>query len=244
MAINIDELRATSQSRRADISEVKGWECSHCNKVFKNETLFLRHTCTKMLRSQELKTPDGLAAYAYYAEWMKMNKYKAPSIETFASSRYFQAFMKFNIFCQRISLQTPHLYMKLMVEKDLSPTMWVRDQCHGIYLEWQDKTSDPFEQIKITVNTISKAAEIGDVEPKYVFTLLSTAEILELIRRGLLSPWLLLCSTAFKEMLTKMDEDERGALLAIVNVTYWSAKMSAKPSVVEAAKQIAVELGI
>ena len=172
MAINIDELRQASQSRRVDPSDNIGWECKHCNKTFKNETIFLKHMCTKMIRSEELRSPEGQAAYAYYSEWMKLNKYKAPSIETFSTSRYYQAFVKFNVHCQRVSLPSPSSFMKMMVEKEISPTLWMRDQIYGIYLDWLDKTSDPYEQIKDTVSTIMKVCEAGDIEPRNIFTIL------------------------------------------------------------------------
>lgn len=245
ITLNADDLKQASQSRRKNSTiEMPGWKCEYCNKSYKLETLFMRHTCTQKERTQELKRPEGLAAYTYYSDWMKISKYKAPSIETFATSRYYQAFMKFNIHVQRISLPNPQVFMKLMVEKEISPTLWSRDQCYGIYLEYLDKSSDPFEQIETSVHTIMKAAEIGDIEPKEVFKFLAPSEIIELIRRRQLSPWLLFCSVAFKEVLSSMDEHNNKTLLAVINMTYWSAKLKASPDIVESSKQIAKELGI
>lgn len=220
------------------------FECKYCMKVFKRESSFMKHRCADMARADDIRTPDGMAAYAQYCTWMTVSKRKAPDIETFSTSRYFRSFINFVEKARKLRLPSTETFIKLMTQKNISPMLWCRDECYSLYLEWIDRTSDPIDQASTTVDTLYKIADAGEVDTSLVFTLINYRELMQLIRQRLISPWLLLCSSAFKSFLVELSESERDELLNLIGYSYWAEKFDANPKIVEQMKIIAVELGI
>jgi hypothetical protein len=220
------------------------FECKYCLKNFVRETSFMKHECSQMKRAKDTGSKEGLGAYAMYSEWMKQKNHKVPPIETFSTSRYFNSFINFVHHAKKLNLPSTDLFIKLMVMKDLSPMLWCRDECYSLYLEWIDRKQDPIDQAAITVETLYKIAEAIEKPVVDVFKTLNANEVMHLIRQRQLSPWLLLCSTAFKSFLLALSGPERDELLNLIGYNYWAEKFAANPSVVENMKLIASELGI
>jgi hypothetical protein len=242
--MDVDKLKEKASSRKAEKVEKIGWHCQYCDKTFTLETAFMNHVCQERTRFEELRSPVGQAAYAYYCEWMTAYKRKAPNIDTFAISRYYSSFVKFAQHAVDLSFPNPIHFIKLMVEKDISPMLWRRDQCYSIYLEWIDKTLDPLDQVQISIETLIDIAGKEGVELTSVFTHLGEKRITELIRLRKLSPWFLFCSTAFGDFLRANPVEDLQAMMAIINPAYWSAKLDANDAVVQEIKEINAQIGI
>lgn len=220
------------------------WECKHCLKEFKQETSFMKHRCPQMEKSEEIKGARGQAAFALYSSWMQAYNRKVPDIETFTTSRYFNTFVKFADHVKHIQLASPETFIRLMKEKDISPMLWTRNECYSIYLEWYDRRSNPMDQAKITIDTLFKVADAADISTSDVFEAMHPREIMQFIRLRKLSPWILLCSKKFKDVVSHMDTTDRDELLNVIGYNYWAEKFEKNPHVVEQMKVIASEMGI
>lgn len=220
------------------------WECGYCLKQFQRESAFLRHKCPEMERAEKTQSIQGQAAYVYYSEWMKAYKRKVPPIETFTTSRYFNSFVKFAVYVKKLNIARPDAFVRLMKEKDISPMLWTRDECYTMYLEWNDRRSAPMEQAEITIKTIIDITDAANIEPAEVFNVMHPREIVQLVRLRKLSPWILLCSTAFKDLLTRMEDHDKEELLNVIGYNYWATKFEQNPEIVEQMKVFAKEMGI
>lgn len=204
----------------------------------------MKHRCKEMERAEIIQSPQGQAAYSYYSVWMKAYNRRIPNIETFATSQYFTSFVKFVDHVHRLQIPAPEKYINLMKSQNIQPPLWTRDECYSKYLEWIDRASDPLDQAQITVETLYKIAAPAGVHVADVFHLLHPREIIELVRLRKLSPWLLLCSTAFKSFLAKLDADDRNQLVQIVGFGYWAQKFNDNPDTVKHMKEIAAAMEI
>lgn len=220
------------------------FECHYCNKVFVREASFMKHKCPEMARAEDIRTPNGMAAYNMYSAWMKQCKRKVPPIETFSTSRYFKSMMNFVEKVHKLKLPNPEKFIQLMVSKDISPMLWCRDECYSLYLEWIDRTSDPIDQAQVSIDTMYKIADAAEIDVTKIFTVVTYRELMQLIRQRQMSPWLLLCSKGFKTLLASLDESERDEILNLIGYNYWAEKFAANPMTVEQMKMIAMELGI
>lgn len=204
----------------------------------------MKHKCPQMARAEDIRTPLGIAAYNMYSAWMSASNRKVPPIETFSTSRYFNTMVKFVEWSRKLKLPSSEQFIKLMVTRNMSPMLWCRDECYSLYLEWIDRTSDPLDQAAQTIDTLYKLADATELPIGEVFTFLNSREVMQLIRQRLLSPWLLLCSKAFKTFLTALDDTERDELLNLIGYSYWAEKFEANPKTVEQMKLLAGEMGI
>ena len=244
MTLDLDAIRERAAKRRENPVARAEWECHYCNKKFTNETFFLNHFCKERERYEEIRTPIGQAAYQYYCEWMKLYKRKPPAIDTFSSSRFYTSFVKFAKNAITINLPSPEMFIRLMVERDISPTLWARDQCYSIFLEYFDKNVDPFEHVQKSIEKLMDIAEKENVELGNIFMHLGPNRVIELIRLRQLSPWFLFCSAKFGEFLKSITQDEWAEIAKIVNPSYWSEKLDAGSDKVAEIINISNELGL
>ena len=181
-----DQLRSQAASRRNAAEAVeprKGravWTCGFCSRPFVNEPAFMSYRCREKIRHEQLRSATGQAAYAHYVEWMKLKKHTPPPIETFAESRFYSTFIKFAEYAARTHIPNIKNFIRVMVEHDVLPALWARDNTYAMYLQWYDSAYPPEVQVEESIGTVLEiAADIG-CEPKDVFKRLSTTELFEL----------------------------------------------------------------
>lgn len=221
------------------------FECKFCHTKFVREHRYLNHRCKEMERDEKFRTPEGQAAWSYYQKWMKAYRRMAPSPQSFLSSRYFQCFMRFTEHTRKVNLPDVDCFIRLMKEKDISPTIWVNDQVYGMYLEYLDRKSPPSQQARITIDTLFDLSEKYNCEVGEVFENLSANEVLDLLRKRQFSPWLLTFSKKFKNfILNETTTEQRIIMEQIIRPGYWQYKFQKYPKEVEAMRQYVKELGI
>lgn len=224
----------------------KTYECQYCFASFKRESSFMRHTCKQMERTLELRSPSGQAAYALYCMWMKEQKRKAPPIETFADSMYYTPFIKFAKFVKDMGIARPNSYIMLMAQKQISPSLWTRNESYRFFIEWNDKLSTPAYQAEVTVDTLYKLADSHGIGVHDVFARVHPRELIQMIRERRLSMWLLLHSSVFKQRLQEFDPEDKKELGRLVDFEYWADVLHDKSNVDTRTfmREIACELGI
>lgn len=220
-----EALRSQAASRRnsadaepAPTRKVK-WNCEFCSHDFASERTFMKHRCRERERIDELRGPIGQAAYAYYSDWMKLNRRSVPPMETFASSILYNAFIKFASHVKRVNMPNPDGFVKAMVENgNVQPVLWCRDNVYAMYLQGYDKVVSPTQQFLNSVDVVMEYAKEYDCEPKAVFEQVGIAKILDLVQKRKLSPWFLVSSGAFRSYMKSRPEMEASRLESGVQV--------------------------
>lgn len=247
IVMDAEDLSTSASSRRRakPSAEYKPeWKCDYCGKVLANETYFMKHTCKEKQRSEELATPIGMAAYMFYCDWMKAYKRKPPSRDTFGTSRYYTTFIEFAKHVKKLNLANPGKFVEIMCNKDISPTLWRRDQCYSMYLEWMDKKQDPLDQVQSSIETLLDISENENIQLSDIFVFLGVKQLSELIRLRKLSPWFLFCSKKFSEYLKSLSREESHELSAIINPSYWSSKLQDNKTLVKDIISITQGMGL
>jgi hypothetical protein len=202
----------------------KPFECSFCGASFVHETRYLKHKCEKMQRHEDIKSTIGQSAYMLYQIWFTTKKKTAPSIESFINSRYYKPFVRFAEFVKRVRLPEPELYIKLMNENGVSPSMWTMNEMYGQFLEFLDRKLSPKKQAGITIRTMEKVADAAECEIYQIFDVLTGSDIIQLIRERKLSPWVLLRSRKFMVKVELMSKEEQQIIESLIRVDYWKQK--------------------
>lgn len=245
MVIDANVMKQNAQHRRKTSSVQKhGWHCNFCKKQFVLEKAFLKHTCREKLRFEEIKTPIGQSAYSLYCLWMKSKKLKAPTIDTFTGSKFYLSFIKLAENVIRLNIDKPKLFIDLMTLRDISPTMWHRDQCYSIYLEFCDKEADPYDLVVKSYDKLEKISVQENIAISNIFNSLGFKRVFELIRLRVLSPWLLLHSDKFKQFLSTVDENDMNLLAGVINFNFWVTHLEKHNSIRQELIPIIKELGL
>lgn len=234
----------THMSQRRATVEAR-FTCKYCHKVFVQEAKFLAHQCKQMKREEELKTPNGQAAWHYYSLWLRQMKRMPPPAQSFLASKFFRTFNNFVEFSKKVSLPKPEKFIWLMVQKDYPPTMWMSDEVYVMYLEFVDRRLSPIEQAKISIETLFKVADKHEIEINDVFTVLKGHDLLHMLRTRQLSPWLLLNSRAFKKLyVNDLTTEQRILMDQLIRPEYWGDKFEEHMESVVKIRQLTAEMGI
>lgn len=221
------------------------FECKFCGTRFKIETRFMSHRCKAMQRDDQIKTPLGQTAWSYYQKWMKSYRRTIPSIETFLSSKFYTSFIKFAQFAQKVGLPDIDTFIWYMKEKNIPPVIWVNSDIYASYIEFVDKKSDPNKQATRTIEYLFRLAEEYQVDVSEIFDYLVPNDVILMLHRRQLSPWILLHSQKFKEFLVnKTTDQEKIALEAIIRPSYWADKKAKHPEIVVQMKKYVNELDL
>lgn len=204
----------------------------------------MAHECKEMLRSREIQTMQGQQAYQLYKLWLEKQRRKAPGIEVFITSTFYTSFYKFAGHARTLGINDPELFVAIMVTREISPALWVRDECYQEYVEHLDKKSDPYRQAENTLNEMIKLSEKLDCPIGQVFDKLKHGELMAMLNQHKLSPWVLFCSTKFKHRLTTFDADERALVMKTIGVSYWAHALEQKPEIVRDLRVLVSEVGL
>jgi len=197
-----------------------------------------------MQRDEEFRTPIGQAAWMYYQEWMKVHRRQVPRADSFLHSKFYRSFIKFSKFVRTVQMPDPKLFIWLMKEKDVEPVLWATDGAYAAYLEFTDRKGDPRTQANITIDTIFKIADVAEVSHTDVFDVVTSAEVIQLLRQRRLSPWLLLHSKKFHTFVLNSSSEERTILETIIRPKYWGKKFQDNPETVALMKRYVSELNL
>jgi len=205
----------------------------------------MAHRCKAMQRDDQIKTPLGQTAWSYYQKWMKSHRRQIPSIETFLTSKFYTAFIKFAQFAQKVGLPDIDTFIWYMKEKNIPPVIWVNNDIYASYIEFVDTKSDPNKQATRTIEYLFRLAEEYQVDVSEIFDYLVPNDVILMLHRRQISPWILLHSKKFKQFLiNKTTDQERIAMEAIIRPAYWADKKTKHPEIVAQMKKYVHELDL
>lgn len=235
-----ESLRNQAASRRnsADVEEAPRrkvvWNCEFCTHDFASERTFMKHRCRERERIEELRGPIGQSAYAFYSDWMRLNKRSVPTIETFATSILYTAFIKFANHVRRVNMPNPPGFVKAMVENgNVQPVLWCRDNVYAMYLQGYDKIVSPTTQFVNSIDVIMELAKDYECTPQLVFEQIGVEKILDLVQKRKLSPWFLVSSGAFRAYMASRNANEADRLEGGVQVGAMIMRIQQSPENIE-----------
>ena len=219
------------------------YQCKFCHTRFVHEDRFMKHHCKQMKRDEEFRSVLGQQAWAFYQNWMKAHRRMVPAAKSFIHSKYFNSFLRFATFSNKVHLPDTSAFIWLMKDKDILPTIWTNDQVYSMYLEFMDRKVAPKRHAEITINTLFDLADEHDCEVSEIFDHLTPNEVIMLLRSRRISPWLLLKSDKFKDFFMKAtSQEERIIMETIIRPPYWTKKFAANPDAINAMLLYVAEL--
>ena len=204
------------------------FECQHCSKTFVRETAYYNHKCKIMEKQEGLKTLTGQCAFSCFKTWFMLKKRILPGdgSKAFIESKYYASFIKFAEFIKNLNLTDTDLYIQIVVEKDLPPVMWTNDLAYRYYLEYIDKKLSPLQQVDLSVNTLMKMADKMECDVPTALQKVGIIGLISLIRERKLSPWLLLKSSKFMQLLRNSSRDEQNQITDLIRPEYWQYNLT------------------
>jgi hypothetical protein len=205
------------------------WDCGYCSRGFVHENAFMKHRCPERDRIEELRGPIGQAAYASYAAWMKAKKHSVPPIDTFATSKSYGTFIRFAKHVTRVHIPNVEAFIRFMVESDVPPVLWTKDNIFSMYLRLYDDAVHPTEQVARSQELLAELILELKVEPAEIYETLGVDTLEELLKRRKLSAWFLMASQIFRRFLQGLPAEDRDRLSNALHLGAAIVRFSQEP---------------
>lgn len=204
--------------------------CEFCGKRYVREKTFLAHMCEQKRRFEHSKTPRGQIAYHLYVKWLSKNFHaRRVSLEAFLSSSTYLAFVRFVDWGLEVELPGFDRYIDFVTMKKYTPVMWMYPEVYSQFIEFLDVKMTVEDHIEITIQTLSKLSANRGLTINTVLMEMQPGEIIQMIMKRKISPWILIKSKAFKTRWKTFNSDVKSHIERVVNADYWADRMRKNP---------------
>jgi DNA-directed RNA polymerase subunit RPC12/RpoP len=222
------------------------YKCNYCDKEFTKEKTLSVHVCEQKRRHMsktEKHVQLGLLAYNRFYEISQKNSAKK-TFDDFASSPYYNAFVKFGSFLSNTAPIFPERFIDFVIKSGVKLDHWCRDELYDTYVSELIKIEPADGAIQRTVQTMMDWADDKEASWNHYFSYANLNRITHDIKEGKISPWVLLNCKAGKEMLQKMNDEQLEIVSPVIDPQFWMKRFKTLPADVELVKDIVKEAKI
>ena len=222
------------------------YKCNYCDKEFTKEKTLSVHVCEQKRRHMsktEKHVQLGLLAYNRFYEISQKNSAKK-TFDDFASSPYYNAFVKFGSFLSNTAPIFPERFIDFVIKSGVKLDHWCRDELYDTYVSELIKIEPADGAIQRTIQTMMDWADDKEASWNHYFSYANLNRITHDIKEGKISPWVLLNCKAGKEMLQKMNDEQLEIVSPVIDPQFWLKRFKTLPADVELVKDVIKEAKI
>lgn len=222
------------------------YKCGYCGKSFAKEKTLTVHVCEQKRRhlsKNDKHVQLALLTYQRFYQISQKNQ-KPKTFDEFASSPYYNAFVKFGSFVSNTNPVYPDRFIDFVIKSGVKLDHWCRDELYDTYIEELIRIEPAEGAIQRTVQTMMDWADANNAPWNHYFSYANLNRITHHIKEGLISPWVLLNSNSGKDMLQKMNDEQLSIVSPIINPIFWKKRFKTLPADVELAKDLIKETKI
>jgi hypothetical protein len=222
------------------------YKCGYCNKEFAKEKTLLVHICEpkrRHLSKNEKHVQLALLTYQRFYEISQKSSSKK-SFEDFASSPYYNAFVKFGSFLSNTSPIYPDRFIDFVIKSGIKLDHWCRDELYDTYVAELIKIEPAEGAIQRSIQTMMDWADANNAPWNHYFSYANLNRITHHIKEGKVSPWVLLNCKAGKDMLQNMNDEQLEIVGPFIDPQFWMKRFKTLPADVELVKELVKEAKI
>jgi hypothetical protein len=222
------------------------YKCNYCDKEFTKEKTLSVHVCEQKRRHMsktEKHVQLGLLAYNRFYEISQKNSAKK-TFDDFASSPYYNAFVKFGSFLSNTAPIFPERFIDFVIKSGVKLDHWCRDELYDTYVSELIKIEPADGAIQRTIQTMMDWADDKEASWNHYFSYANLNRITHDIKEGKISPWVLLNCKAGKEMLQKMNDEQLEIVSPVIDPQFWLKRFKTLPADVELVRDVIKEAKI
>lgn len=222
------------------------YKCDYCDKSFTREKTLTVHVCEPKRRYMSKNEKHVQAALLTYQRFYEINQKnsKPKTFDDFASSPYYNAFIKFGSFLINCNPIFPERFIDFVIKSGVKLDHWCRDNLYDAYVRELIKVEPADGAIQRTIKTMMEWADEKEAEYNHYFKYVNLNKATHDIKEGYISPWILLNSKTGKELLQNMNDEQLDIISEIINPQFWIKRFKQVPADVELVKEVIREAKI
>ena len=205
------------------------YKCRYCEKEFRKESTLTVHLCEQKRRWQQERETGvqfGLRAYLRFYEYAQGSA-KLKTYDDFATSPYYNAFVKFGRYCVGIRCINFINFCDWLLKNNKKLDNWCSDR---LYTEWlpeylkREAVQDALER------ALKEMQNYADINPELkngfndYFRHGNGNRICHHIVTGRISPWILFNCASGVAFLDQLAEDQVSMIITYIDPDYWQRK--------------------
>ena len=221
------------------------YTCQYCKKDFIKESSLSVHSCEPRRRRQEQSERGvqlGLQAYLKFYQ-LTQGSAKLKTVDNFAESPYYRAFVKFGRYCVDIQAINPARFMEYVLKQNKKIDHWCRDSIYTEYLL-------DYLRIENVNDALARAIEFGITWQEQTSNPAHDClrygnwnAICHAIASGRISPWVIYNSESGQKFLSELTSEQIAMIWSYVDSDFWMKKFQDYPADQEYAKEILKKAG-
>lgn len=221
----------------------KPFVCQYCGHAYTKEKTLMVHVCEQKRRALAKTERHVVLGFDTYNRFYKLsqNAKGDKTYEEFAKSPYYNAFVKFGSFVSNVNPLYPDRFIDYVVRSGTKLDHWCRDELYDKYVVDLIKTEPVETALERSIKQMMTWADEYQSSWNHYFLYASLSRAVFDIRDGKISPWLVLNSTNGKTMLKNFNDEQLGAVSAVLDVPFWLKKFKTLPADVELVKEVVKE---
>jgi hypothetical protein len=222
------------------------FNCTHCGKKFMQEKTLYAHMCEpkrRFMQRDEKRVQAGFFAFNRYYRLVQGAK-KDKTYEDCCKRAYYNAFVKFGSFVNNVNPLYPDKFVDYVIKSGVKLDHWCRDQLYETYLYEMIKMEPVESAVQRSLSTMMEWGDAHDTIWTHYFLYASQSRIIQHLRDGKISPWLLFNCESGKEFLKGLNSDQLEMLTPAVDFQGWVGKINKSKADANVVKEVCREAGI
>ena len=226
------------------MSSSKPYVCEYCGTGFSKEKTLAVHMCEQKrrhLQRGEKRVQLGFYAFNQFYK-LSANAKKDKTYEDFCKSPYYNAFVKFGSFINKVKPLYPEKYVDNVVTSGVKLDHWCREELYEKYALDLIKKENVTTALERSIMTMMDWAEENKPAPwNHYFDHVSLNRAVWNIKDGKVSPWLILNSNSGKNMMSKFNEEQLGIVYHVLDPEHWAMRFKRQQDDVQLVKDVCKE---
>lgn len=248
--INIIEkiVKQKEIQKKENFEEIspESYTCKYCKRSFKREYTLSIHVCEPKRRWEQKSNLDvvlGMKAFLRYYE-IQHGTAQLKNYNDFVESKFYNAFVRFGKHIIDINAVEPDRFIDFVITKQIKIDQWTHESTYIAYLEEYINHENPEMALERSVKTIVKWSDESDEGIENFFNKVTGNRLVNYIKNGRISPWILYNCEQGQRALEKMNDEQLGMLYNIIDPRLWNLKNKNYPGDAEYIKHVLHEAGI
>ncbi len=225
------------------------YACRYCGKSYTKESTLVAHLCEQKRRfNQQNEQPVqiGFKAYLRFYE-ITQGSAKLKTYDDFASSPYYNAFVKFGRHVSAIRCVNVGNFTDWLLKNNKKLDNWCKDT---MYLEWlhdymrKEAVQDALERALKEMQDYADNDKILEENFSNYFIRGSSNRIVHHISNGRISPWVVFNCNSGINFLSSLNEEQLAIVMPWIDPEFWQRRFKDYAADTEWVKDILTKSGL
>lgn len=203
-------------------------KCEYCDKVFSAEKRLIAHCCQKKMRMLDRDNKNSQIGFLAYQRFYQLTSSKKNiKFEEFIYSSMYNDFLKFGMWLNDSYILNPMAYIDYVIKNNIKISKWAHEKTYEAYLRTFILNEHPGNALERNIAWMSKYCTEQNINLEDFFSSIGPNKLVDLLRSGKISPWMLLLSSKqeTQDLWNNFDAGQLKLLNNLLDTKVWNIKM-------------------